>query len=71
MTFTETSRGETCILDENEASLAVASLLGCSYETVCIWCMEWDVTAVIVRWMLLLDWNDGQLVWRVAENIDQ
>ena len=32
MTFTETSRGETCILDENEASLAVASLLGCSYE---------------------------------------
>lgn len=32
MTFTETSRGENCILDENEASLAVASLLGVSYE---------------------------------------
>lgn len=32
MTFTETNRGETCILDENEASLAVASLLGVSYE---------------------------------------
>ena len=32
MTFTETNRGENCILDENEASLAVASLLGVSYE---------------------------------------
>jgi len=32
MTFTETNNGETCILDENEASLAVASLLGFSYE---------------------------------------
>ncbi|KAL7539641.1 hypothetical protein ACHAXR_009826 [Thalassiosira sp. AJA248-18] len=32
MTFTETNRGETCILDENEASLAVASLLGVSYK---------------------------------------
>ena len=32
MTFTETNRGETCILDEDEASLAVASLLGVSYE---------------------------------------
>ncbi|KAL9185574.1 hypothetical protein ACHAXT_003351 [Thalassiosira profunda] len=32
MTFTDTNRGENCILDENEASLAVASLLGVSYE---------------------------------------
>ena len=32
MTFSETNRGETCVLDENEASLAVASLLGVSYE---------------------------------------
>ncbi|EJK63162.1 hypothetical protein THAOC_16197 [Thalassiosira oceanica] len=32
MTFSESNRGETCVLDENEASLAVASLLGVSYE---------------------------------------
>ena len=24
--------------------------------------MEWDVTAVILRWMALLDWINGQLV---------
>ena len=32
MTFTETNRGEACELDENEASLAVSSLLGVSFE---------------------------------------
>ena len=24
--------------------------------------MEWDAIAVILRWMALLNWNDGQLV---------
>jgi len=34
MTFTETNRGEACELDENEASLAVSSLLGVSFENL-------------------------------------
>ncbi len=34
MTFTETNHGETCVLDRDGASLAVAELLGVSYENL-------------------------------------
>ncbi len=34
MTFSETNHGETCVLVEDGASLAVASLLGVSYENL-------------------------------------
>ena len=30
--------------------------------------MEWDVTAMILRWMALLDKDDGQLLWHDNES---
>ena len=49
------------------ANKIIAWLLGsnkivpCPADVQAEW-MEWDVTAVILRWMVLLDKNDGQLL---------